>query len=348
MKKYHHIILTIFLLSSLTSCLEEVQIPTRLENAQLVVDGRITNEKPPYSVRLSYSGNQIYATDINLNLAVTGARVVIKDDMGDSTVLRPSYDERGVYNTTDLNYVGKIGRTYTLKIILREGKTFLSKPEKLTYCPPIDSIYSTYEDIVNTNYPDGFQVYIDTKDPVNDKNYYRWAAYGYSRVGKAGNNAFLDDRCNVGEYNVCWVPRYQSKIDILSDVYFNGNPIRKKPVFFSPVYSAGKHFIEVTQYSISRDAYQFWKLYEEQSSRTGTIFDPLPAPIQGNVYNQNDLNEFALGYFEVAGANRKRLIIYGRYNLSEIFLNALKFLPKDGGCSLPFASCERPASWTKE
>ena len=344
---------TIFLLLFMvvfgfTSCLEEVQIPTRLESAKLVVEGRITNEKPPYTVRLSYSGNQIYATDINLNLAVTGARVVIVDDMGDSTILRPSYDERGVYQTNDVNYVGKIGRTYTLKVLLREGKTYLSKPEKMTYCPPIDSIYAAYEDVINTTYPDGYQVYIDTKDPIEATNFYRWSAYGYSRVGKIGNNAFLDDLCDESSLNVCWVPRYQFKIDIATDVYFNGNSIRRRPVFFSPVYTAGKHFVEVSQFSISRDAYQFWRLYDEQSTRTGTIFDPLPAPIQGNIVNKNDNDDYALGYFEVAGASRKRLVIFGQYNKSEIYLNAVKFIPPSGGCSLPFASCERPAGWTKE
>jgi Domain of unknown function (DUF4249) len=347
-------LLLILLTMSLTSCLEEVQIPIRTESSKLVIEGGITNESPPYTVRLSYSGNQIYATDINLNLTVTGANVVIKDDTGDSTILRPSYYERGVYRTADPDFVGKVGKTYTIKINLKEGKTYLSKPEKLTTCPPLDSLYAVFEDIKNVSYPDGYQVYADFKDPANEKNYYRWSAYGYSRVGKARGGVFLDNRCDAGgftsppAFNFCWVPRYQTKIDLLTDVYFNGNQIRKKPVFFSPVYGSGKHLIEVSQYAISRDAYQFWKLYDEQSSRTGTIFDPLPAPIQGNVVNKDDPNDFALGYFEVAGVYRKRLIIFGRYDLSEIYLSAAPFLPVEGGCSLPFASCERPAGWSKE
>jgi Domain of unknown function (DUF4249) len=286
MKKYCHLIFYLFIILTLTSCLEEVQIPTRLESAVLVVDGGITNGEPPYTVRLSYSGNQIYATNINLNLAIVGAKVFIKDNLGDSTELVPSYLERGVYRSEDVSFVGKVGRSYSIVITLKGGKTFISKPEKMLYCPPIDSLYEVYTDIRNETMPDGYQVFLNTKDPVDAQNYYRWTAYGYSRVGKlCGENNFCPNTCGgrgLG-FNFCWVPHYQTSINILSDVNVNGNAIRRLPVFFSPVYAIGKHLIEVSQYSFTREAYQFWKLYQEQSTRTGSIFDPLPAPIQGNV-----------------------------------------------------------------
>ena len=334
--KNSYLVMVIF---GLTSCLEEVQIPIRPESALLVVDGGITNELPPYRVRLSYSGNQINATDINLNLTVQGATVVIKDNLGDSTILFPSVYERGVYQSEDPNFVGKVGRSYAIQIKLKEGKTFVSTPEKLTYCPPIDSLIAVYQDVRNDSYPDGYQVYLDTRDPAETQNYYRWNAYGYSRCGSICGNGFC------GAASFLWSPRYQPKINILSDVYVNGNPIRQRPVFFSPVYAPGKHFIEVAQFAISREAFQFWRLYDEQATRTGTIFDPLPAPIQGNVYNVNNLNEYALGYFGVSGTSRKRLIIYGRYDESAIFLNAYPFIPSS--CD-PNATRDRPEGWPKD
>jgi hypothetical protein len=342
MKNYRLVILAILI--TFTSCLEEVQIPTRLESAVLVVDGGITNAEPPYTVRLSYSGNQINATDINLNLAIVGATVFIKDDLGDSTELIPSYYERGVYRSEDPNFIGKIGRSYAIKIILKGGKTFVSKPEKMPYCPPIDSLYEVYTDIRNESMPDGYQIFLNTGDPANAQNYYRWTAYAYSRVGRVCENTFCLNNCG----NFCWVPRYQTSINILSDANINGNPIRRLSVFFSPVYAVGKHFIEVSQFSFTREAYQFWKLYQEQSTRTGTIFDPLPAPILGNVYNAQDPNDYALGYFGVSGISTKRLVVYGRYDESAIFLNAGRFTPSAGGCSLPFATCDRPIGWPKE
>jgi hypothetical protein len=264
--------------------------------------------------------------------------------------MTPSYYEKGVYRTSDPKFIGKVGRAYTLRIDLKEGKTYISKPEKLVACPRIDSLYGIYEDIINTSLPDGYRIYLNTKDPADTQNYYRWSAYGYSRVGKMSpEGGFLPNTCGgVFPSNFCWVPFFQTQINILSDVYLNGNLIRNKPVFFSPVYAVGKHFIEVAQYSISRDAYQFWKLYDEQATRTGTVFDPLPAPIHGNIVNKNDPSDYALGYFEVAGVDVRRLVMIGRYDQSEVYLNAVKFTPLEGGCSLPYASCERPSGWPKD
>jgi Domain of unknown function (DUF4249) len=331
------------------SCVEEVQIPFRSETVKLIVEGGITNDKPPYVIKLSYSGNLIKANYLNLNLAVSGARVTVTDNLGESVEFEQSLSERGVYRSIDESYQGKIGRIYSLKVFLKDGRIFESKPAKMLACPPIDSLYGIYEDIINVSEPDGYKVYLDTKDPANEQNYYRWYAYGYSRVGRLCGGQFCPNTCDVfSGFNFCWVPRFQTRIDIESDALVNGNPIRKRPVFFSPVYAIGKHFVEVTQFSISRDAYQFWRLYQEQSSRTGTIIDPLPAPIQGNVSNINDPLDYALGYFEVAGISRKRVVIYGKYDNTEVLNNALNFTPKDGGCSLSNASCGRPDGWPKD
>jgi Domain of unknown function (DUF4249) len=339
MKTYSYLFL---LLIFSVSCVEEVQIPFRSETVKLIVEGGITNDKPPYVIKLSYSGNLIRTNYLNLNLAVSGAKVTVTDDLGESVEFEQALSERGVYRSIDDSYIGKVGRSYTLKITLKDGRTYQSKPSKMLACPPIDSLYASYEDIVNVSVPDGFQVYLDTKDPINTQNYYRWYAYSYSRSGKLCGQRF----CDIG---FCWVPRFQTRIDIESDALINGNPIRKRPVFFSPVYATGKHFVEVAQFSINREAYQFWKLYREQTDRTGTIIDPLPAPIQGNVSNINDPLDYALGYFEVAGVSRKRLIIYGRYNESEILLSAYNFILQGvGTCSVLGASEARPDGWPKD
>jgi hypothetical protein len=67
------------------------------------------------------------------------------------------------------------------------------------------------------------------------------------------------------------------------------------------------HLVEVSQYSLTREAYRFWERYEEQRIRTGSILDPLPEPIEGNVYNVNDQNDIALGYFSASSVTTKRI-----------------------------------------
>ena len=68
-------------------------------------------------------------------------------------------------------------------------------------------------------------------------------------------------------------------------------------------------YVEVSQLNYTREAYQFWKRYQDQLNRTGSILDPLPAAIEGNIYNVANPNELALGYFSAAANFKKRLTI---------------------------------------
>jgi hypothetical protein len=123
-----------------TSCVRRINPPIREGAPALVVEGMITTDSTPYVVKLSYTGNFTNANvaiDSNQNF-INDARVVIKDDAGDSALcflISP-----GTYQTTDSNFVGMIGRSYTLDIYLSSGKTYVSTPEKINTVPPIDSV----------------------------------------------------------------------------------------------------------------------------------------------------------------------------------------------------------------
>ena len=73
------------------------------------------------------------------------------------------------------------------------------------------------------------------------------------------------------------------------------------------------------QYALTQAAYQYWTLFEQQRTRTGSLFDPQPASIEGNVRLQSDTTTLALGYFGASAVSRRRLIIpsdtinYGRF-----------------------------------
>jgi hypothetical protein len=93
----------------------------------------------------------------------------------------------------------------------------------------------------------------------------------------------------------------------MSDELINGNPIVRQFVYFSPIRTRGPHLIEVSQYSLTEAAYRFWQRYEEQRIRTGSILDPLPEPIEGNLSNADNPEEVALGYFGASSLTRQRI-----------------------------------------
>jgi Domain of unknown function (DUF4249) len=284
MQKYVSIFTIILIL---TSCLEQVELPYRNLEPILVVDGEITNEAPPYNLRLSYSGRFISGSIVTSRLAVNGARVILTDDKGESVPFKQNIFEPGLYQTNQ-KFQCEIGRTYALTIEMPDGKLYKVKPQLMR---PIAKITKITADKI----PDFIRFYIDTKDPSESKDYYRWKSFSIAlRYG-------------------CWAYVREDAGNILADTYINGNEIKQRMVQYSPINANtpnALHFIEVKQMSISEEAYLFWQQYEEQRTRTGSIFDPLPATIIGNVVNANDSKDFALGFFGVSGVSTKRFHVY--------------------------------------
>ena len=56
--------------------------------------------------------------------------------------------------------------------------------------------------------------------------------------------------------------------------------------------------INVRQLIIDQSAFQFWEQISEYSQNSGSLFDPFPSTIIGNVISQNGVEQ-ALGYFGV-------------------------------------------------
>lgn len=297
---------------------------TRTEKPQLVIEGSITTDTVPYTVKLGYSGKFTLANDIPPENKETNATVSIEDDLGNSTTFAHVGD--GVYQTTDPTYIGKVGRQYKINILLPGGIRYTSKPELIKPIVPFTKVNAFWVNDFNLELPSYMTVTVDTKDPEEQENYYRWGFDSYiMRETKGVPCGFL-----CVHFIYCYQHQPDREVRILSDVAVNGNEIRNQAVGRCYIYTFGNPYIEVSQQSISRQAYQFLEGYQQQLTRTGSILDPLPASIKGNVYNQDNPAEFALGYFSAASVYRKKIILipYGITNYL-LDISAKHFIPDD-------------------
>lgn len=335
-----------FLISGLASCVEEVQLPPRSVASRLVVEGLITNEAPPYSVKLTFTGaynSLIYGQD---EIAVSGASVTITEIGGRTVQLQQDPITPLFYWQRDPAFVGTVGKSYQLTVELADGTRYVSEPEPLLAVPAIDRIYAEYlpraaDDFSN---PDYYEVLLDTKDPAEPGNYYRWSAYGYvPRFSTGESRGFAGVCCQY-----CFYPIYGSGSDVQSDALINGKAITRRPVHASPIYYPGQHFIEVRQYSLTRSAYQFWTRFEEQRKRTGSLFDPLPASIEGNVHGEDDPDKLALGYFGASAVSTKRMIIPGDTNsVRKLEIKYSGIFVEKGNCQRVYSQGQlsKPEGW---
>jgi hypothetical protein len=78
---------------------------------------------------------------------------------------------------------------------------------------------------------------------------------------------------------------------------------------------------------------------DEQTTRTGSIFDPLPASPEGNIYNVNHPIELALGYFGAPAVSYKRIIIVPMYLKEHLLQGIAGIFIEEGDCSLLLSGC---------
>src|SRR5262249_13258380 len=67
--------------------------------------------------------------------------------------------------------------------------------------------------------------------------------------------------------------------------------------------------LNLRQYAISHDEYLFLQKMKKNTEQLGTIFDPQPSQISGNVHCLTDPGETVIGYVEVAQEQVKRIFI---------------------------------------
>lgn len=318
--RWRHGIALCALTAILWSCIEPVELPIRQVERRLVVDGLITDEAPPYPIKLTYSGNLSRSLLIPDELAINGAVATVEDNLGNKAPLMPDPLNPAYYWLRDARMRGVPGRAYTLRVTLPDGSRYVSRPEVLAPVPPIDRLYSEYrESDPNTSLFNIYSMRIDTREPAAPGNFYRWQAMCYMPVWGYANDpqGYFNKALGPGEG--AYAPFYGTLTNVLSDALINGNRIEGRLVLTAPVVALGTQYVEVRQYSISREAYQYWVLYEQQLSRSGTIFDPQPASIEGNVRSVADTNKLALGYFGASAVSRQRIIIqndtinYGKF-----------------------------------
>ena len=67
--------------------------------------------------------------------------------------------------------------------------------------------------------------------------------------------------------------------------------------------------IAIRQSSLTKEAFQFFDLLKNQLSIQGSIFDPPPATIRGNMINLDDPDVAVIGYFRASDVQADTLFI---------------------------------------
>ncbi len=350
MKKSHLSILIVILL---TACLDNFNLKVNGTTKLLVVNGMITNEPGPYSVKLFWSSN--VGDILNQASPVVGASITLLDDLGLSEVLQDQ--GKGVYQTSANGIQGQIGRTYHLQIKTPDGQSYYSKPELLTSAGTIDSLFyqfnqseSIQSGVAVAN--NGFYMYVNSHS-ASAESLLRWNWTGTFEVvthpelatipntGMPGLPSLLAaplpcsgyistdfvtiqkvDRCTCCQ---CWVDQYPNSPVLSNNQSGMSNNYQAFNVAYipaNPVYFFVKYYFELQQLSVTQNTYTFWKLIRSQQTGATSLFQPPIAKVVGNI-EANSANNQALGVFSACGIVRKSMWLSRNdipYNFPDVLL----------------------------
>lgn len=322
-------VVVIVLFFLLGGCVEPYPVPTQKITPKLVVDGLITDEPGPHTVTLVMSAT---LTDDPFNFSyVGGAQLTIRDDLG--TIIQLLESTPGIYKTTPGTWHATLGRSYSLKIVLTDGRAYESETQLLYPAGEIIHLTPQFmENSINHNDPakpqDSFGMYMDAAGVDKSPNLYRWRWIGIYEVlsfpelhQKVISTPFggtlaadplpcsavfaPDGLCTCCS---CWVSEYSSVAKVsnnqfVSDNQFNSVFLDKIPVDRRRFYK--KYHFEVQQVSLSESVYSFWKLVSAQQSGANNIFQPNAIKIRGNVNSTTNANEEVFGVVAFSSITRK-------------------------------------------
>ena len=310
MRFYKYSIHFFYLMLLFSHCVQEFEPSSQGYDNLLVVEAFLSNGNEPFEVKLSRSTT----IDTSAFIPEYGAQVSLTDDIGEKHTL--SETSSGIYQSMEqLN--AQVGRSYQLHIQTASGKSYESSEVIMRKTPVIDDL--RYEFQEKPNGEQGVQFYVNAHDDENKTWYYRWE-WDETWEFMTPYDSYLlweDDMLKLRDerINICWKFGNSTTIEISTSKNLSSDFISDYPLLFVSTMTDRLKFeysLNVRQYALSAESYTFWNELKKTTENLGTLFDPQPSVIKGNMYNINDDNEVVLGYFDASEVHEQRIFINNR------------------------------------
>ncbi len=306
-------LIVFLILFSFFGCVEEIEVFKGTADS-FVVDGTITTDPGPHLVRLGYSRQYNTKPDFS---RVEGASVSIIDDEGNTEQL--TYALNGNYITSQA-FSAVPGKSYRIKITLKNGEEYESLPEKCLAVPELTALSAKLNGTK-------LDFSVDFTDDLETENYYRWRYNGtYEFIAPVAyemsktNQRMKKGDCITWEGPApfakdiyrCWVKEADVEyLKVEDDLLFNGKQMTNYHLFSLDLlqkFNRG-YFAEVKQYSLTKAAHTYWSGIQGQMGNNGTIFESPNYQIRGNIRAVENPDMNVLGYFGVSSVSTASLFV---------------------------------------
>jgi hypothetical protein len=286
------------------SCLDPFPPPRGAANLNLlVVDGFLNSASGLAQVRLTRT-LPLDATDAYP--VESGALVEVEDEHG-ATFTVPE-ESPGLYSLITNNL--HVGDRYRLIIHTTDGDRYESEQVQLKQSPVLESVHWVQEG-------NGITIKVDSRDESGNTRYYQWFYTETWEYDADKNSSFVIkggrpvNRTAEEGIHICYSTTRSSKIFISTTADQSGDVINDFPLVhieggskkLCRIYS-----ILVQQRALDEAGYNYWLQLEKTTENLGSLFDPLPSQVTGNMHASKP-GEVVLGFFSGSAVEEKRIYI---------------------------------------
>ncbi|TPG63537.1 DUF4249 domain-containing protein [Hymenobacter nivis] len=240
--------------------------------------------------------------------AERGAKLFILDDAGGRYALTEKTS--GNYQSDSL--VLPAARQYQLRIAAAVGgAVYESARVALKATPPIDKLgWRVQEEQV--------QLLLSTRDPAQATRYYRWGVAETWEFNSAFMSSLEYDRVKddivdrTTPIYTCWHTNRLSSIKQGSTAQFSQDALADVQLLHLPRRDERfkiRYSLLVSQVAETAEEFAYYELLRKNTEAVGTVNDPLPVQLTGNVHRVDRPQEPVLGYVGAHTVQAKRIFI---------------------------------------
>lgn len=312
------------------SCIDELEIPLA-KDEKLVINGQFNNSP---GLRQLTVVAVVDSRGVGDTLSASG--VIYKNGVESVSLLSDSANNLRLPPT----YRIEAGAEYFAEIRLPDGRTYRSKAQVVEPVTQTDfvsfKVLDQNPDEVDPTLPvipQGIEFFAHLFVPELSEGpkYYRWVvdeAYSFIESNKT-------DTCYVRE----------SIYTNVYSLYSNTSPDSKVGQVIVPIMKQGldksfryQHYINAYLHTIDKTTFEYYQKVERIVGSSGTIYDEVPGPVEGNVTNIDNPDERVGGLIEFFLADTTRLRLKGELINTNI-RRQCDDIPGGGPCP-PFSPCQ--------
>lgn len=331
------------LLFSVAACVDPLDLTLRGTVNVIVVDGTVTNLAEPQTIKLNRSKADpltgrfgvLPVTKAIVEVVVDSVEVIACHETVDGTYQLPG-DFRGrTGHAYQLRFTLPDGTRYGSDQQVMQAVPPIDRVAVAfnpTSLPP--GLYPN-------RFRAGYDVLVRTQDPPNQRNQYRWdwrlyekqtwcrSCYQGIYVDTVQQSYFQNgvytftlravEDCvepnlkpNADFYNdytcraPCWEIIHNYTLNLFGDQLTNGGLLAGRNVAQVPLLTRQPALLELRQSSLTKGAYRYFELFQQQTQNTGGLADTPPTALVGNVRNRANARESVIGFFTASAVATSR------------------------------------------